>query len=182
MDFVECPDKTCSQIDTYSDNCIIYVDSNSTNCQIPCKLDGCNVEVLSTITCPIWHCVAKDTTTPAATPKPEPSPDESSSTSIILIAVFVIVVFLCFLIGFRFRYKIIDFVLNFWRRQTYPAAFREDDSTQNIFSPLPTIQTDFFDNIELNNLQDNFENLESNDESFPLQELQPQAGHINPLF
>lgn len=156
MDIVECPDKTCSLTYTYSTNCIIYVDNNSTHCDIPCELNGCSLEVLSQIKCPFWYCVAKATTTP----KPAPAPDANSLSSIILIALFVIVVFLSFFMVFLFRHNI----MNFWRRRSYQSPFRDANSNENTpditqDTPSPRPRTDGFQTIQLEPL-----NSESNDD------------------
>lgn len=47
--------------------CIIYLHSNKTDCDIPCKLDGCDQELHHYIDCPKWTCNAISTTTVSTT-------------------------------------------------------------------------------------------------------------------
>ena len=64
---IDCGDKTCSLRHEVKRNCVIYLHSNNTNCNIPCKLDGCKTEVHRYMNCPIWDCISTTTTTSTTT-------------------------------------------------------------------------------------------------------------------
>jgi len=47
--------------------CHIYLQTNSTDCQIPCVLTGCDVQHRPHFKCPIWICKQKSSTTSTTT-------------------------------------------------------------------------------------------------------------------
>jgi hypothetical protein len=51
--------------------CVIYLQTNNTKCQIPCILDECQVEHRRNFKCPIWICEEKSTTSTTSMPDPE---------------------------------------------------------------------------------------------------------------
>ena len=66
--------------------CLIYLETNVTNCIVPCILDGCDVERRRDFNCPIWVCEDKTTTSSTSTTTPDPStttaaPDPSPITT-----------------------------------------------------------------------------------------------------
>ena len=62
-DMVDCGQKECFLENILVRNCRYYLHTNNTDCDIPCKLDGCQTELHHYIICPIWNCHAKHTTT-----------------------------------------------------------------------------------------------------------------------
>ena len=52
-----------------SDSCYLYFHTNSTSCNIPCKLEGCRKELHHSILCPIWKCHDVLTTSTSTTMK-----------------------------------------------------------------------------------------------------------------
>jgi len=63
----DCGDKQCFLEHHFMQNCLIYVPTNNTECQIPCKLKGCSKEVHHFISCPVWMCLPHTTTTTSTT-------------------------------------------------------------------------------------------------------------------
>ena len=68
---IDCPDKTCWLEFRVVPTCVMYVPKDHSNCDIPCNLVNCSVEVRHFFDCPIWTCNGKLTTLP---------PDPTSST------------------------------------------------------------------------------------------------------
>lgn len=64
---IDCHDKECSLRHQILANCIVYLHTNNSNCNIPCKLDGCEKEMHHYINCPIWNCIPYTTTTSTTT-------------------------------------------------------------------------------------------------------------------
>ena len=79
---VDCGSKICFLTHAVIENCFVYMETNQTDCQIPCRLSGCRKELHHFIDCPIWRCfevvttttfsttTTKQTTTSTLTPKP----------------------------------------------------------------------------------------------------------------
>ena len=82
---VDCGSKICFLTHSVAENCYVYMPSNNSDCDIPCKLKGCKTELHHFIDCPIWRCFDVITTTavplittttspmttkPTTTPKP----------------------------------------------------------------------------------------------------------------
>lgn len=106
---VDCGDKVCNLRHELRRDCTIFIHTNNTECQIPCRTTGCNKEVHhGYLNCPIWECSSKRTTTsttttptttptPFSTTRPSPSPNGPNSliiSSVSLNVVFVVVVIL----------------------------------------------------------------------------------------
>ena len=64
---IDCHDKECSLRHQILANCIVYLHTNNSNCNIPCKLDGCEKEMHHYINCPIWNCTPYSTTSTSTT-------------------------------------------------------------------------------------------------------------------
>ena len=63
---IDCSDKTCSLEYRVLPTCVMYQPNEKTNCDIPCNLANCSVEVRHFFDCPVWTCQSKgSTTTPA---------------------------------------------------------------------------------------------------------------------
>ena len=78
---VDCLDKTCSLEYRVLPTCVMYEPNPRTNCDIPCNLANCSVEVRHFFDCPIWTCKAKGTTPAPFTPVTlKPLPSHGSST------------------------------------------------------------------------------------------------------
>jgi hypothetical protein len=84
---VNCGDKECSLFYHFKDVCKIFVPTNDSFCDIPCKTSGCKVETHREITCPIWTCheivttsSPSSTTDPNPNPNPDPNPDPNPAT------------------------------------------------------------------------------------------------------
>ena len=60
---VDCGTTECFLETQLVQNCIYYLHTNNSNCDIPCKLEGCKTELHHFIMCPIWTCEDKSTTT-----------------------------------------------------------------------------------------------------------------------
>lgn len=61
-------------------NCEVYLHTNNTDCNVPCKLRGCQKEMHHYINCPIWEC-SKYTTTPIPTTTTEAPTEATTSTT-----------------------------------------------------------------------------------------------------
>ena len=64
---IHCTDKDCFLEHVMMQNCKYYLQTNNTDCDIPCKLNGCQFELHHFILCPIWVCHNLTTTTFATT-------------------------------------------------------------------------------------------------------------------
>lgn len=53
---VDCGDKICHLEHRAVSDCVVYLYSNDTNCNIPCNFDGCRSELHHYINCPFWIC------------------------------------------------------------------------------------------------------------------------------
>ena len=61
---IDCPDKTCWLEYRVVPICHMYISNAHTNCDIPCNLANCTVEIKHFFDCPIWTCNGKLTTLP----------------------------------------------------------------------------------------------------------------------
>ena len=66
-DTYDCGNKTCFLEHIMLPDCYIYLHTNRTSCDIPCQLDGCDRELHHFISCPVWICNPKTTTTTTTT-------------------------------------------------------------------------------------------------------------------
>jgi heme exporter protein D len=78
---VDCGNKQCFLDYVFLTNCIIYIHSNETNCDIPCKLDGCKKELHHFISCPLWTCNEISTTTISTTTTSRTTSSSTMSTT-----------------------------------------------------------------------------------------------------
>ena len=112
MASTDCGDKTCSLRHQLIKDCYLYVHSNSSDCNIPCHLEGCRKELHHFINCPIWEChfnnsttTASTTTSTAATTEmppipPNPTPLPTSTVSIVLyISLLMNIIFVMSIVG-----------------------------------------------------------------------------------
>ena len=83
---VDCGSKICFLSYQVVENCYLYIHTNSTECEIPCKLKGCRIELHHFVTCPIWHChdvvvttTTSTTTTSASTSTTATTTDKTST-------------------------------------------------------------------------------------------------------
>ena len=66
-DGIDCGDRQCFLEYKVLPDCFIYLETNNTNCIIPCKLEGCEREFHHFIVCPLWHCEVLTTSTKSTT-------------------------------------------------------------------------------------------------------------------
>ena len=59
---IDCPDETCWLEFKVLATCVMYVPKPHSNCDIPCNLANCTVEVRHFFDCPVWTCKSKLTT------------------------------------------------------------------------------------------------------------------------
>lgn len=78
---IDCIDKECSLSHIILANCIVYLHTNNSNCNIPCKLDGCEIEIHHYINCPIWSCALYTTTTSTTSTTTTTTTDTTSMTT-----------------------------------------------------------------------------------------------------
>ena len=99
---VFCPDKVCSLEYRVLSTCVMYEPNPHTDCDIPCNLVNCKVEVRHFVDCPVWSCDPISTTTLAPAPTISPMPHHGSSKDgILYTSVAFNVLFGC-LFGFAF--------------------------------------------------------------------------------
>lgn len=80
---IDCPDKTCWLEYRVVPICHMYISNSHTNCDIPCNMANCTIEIRHFFDCPIWTCNGKLTTLPpmptsTVSPLP-PAPANSGS-------------------------------------------------------------------------------------------------------
>lgn len=63
---IDCPDKTCTLHFQYKDSCLVYLETNVSNCNIPCEYTGCNFK-FSSGHCRVWTCVDRLSTSTTST-------------------------------------------------------------------------------------------------------------------
>ena len=80
-DGIDCGDRQCYIEYKVLPDCFIYLETNNTNCIIPCKLDGCEREFHHFIVCPIWNCEAATTTTTMSTTSTTTSTTSMTTTT-----------------------------------------------------------------------------------------------------
>ena len=64
---VDCGSYECYQEYRMEANCIIYLETNNTQCHIPCFMTGCKTEIHHFQLCPVWTCDEKSTTSTSTT-------------------------------------------------------------------------------------------------------------------
>lgn len=110
-DGIDCGDKQCYVEYRVLSNCYLILETNNTDCQIPCTMNGCDTELHHFIPCPIWSCnpfttTTSSTTTTSTTERPQPRPVEPTMnpliyTSIVLNIFFFGIVFAFLIVKFR---------------------------------------------------------------------------------
>ena len=82
---VDCGTRLCVLTFQIVLNCIIYTKpDHPSQCNIPCNLNDCKTEIFHDVSCPVWSCVDKPTSTtmiPPTPPTPTPTPSGSSGCS-----------------------------------------------------------------------------------------------------
>lgn len=78
---IECGDEECSLDYIFLSNCYVYLHSNSSDCDIPCKLNGCQKELHHFILCPQWTCTKLPTSTTTTTTTTTTRTTTSSETT-----------------------------------------------------------------------------------------------------
>ena len=68
-DGIDCGDKQCYLEYRVLPDCYLILETNNTNCRIPCIMDGCDTELHHFIPCPVWNCepITTSTTTRSTT-------------------------------------------------------------------------------------------------------------------
>lgn len=107
-DGIDCGDKQCYVEYRVLPDCYIILETNRTNCIIPCIMDGCDTELHHFIPCPIWNCEPFTTTTSSTTTSststtetPRPTPIKPSQMSpLIYTSVVLNIVFGAILIAY----------------------------------------------------------------------------------
>jgi hypothetical protein len=74
----DCGDKECFVRHSILKNCVLYLQTNVTDCVIPCNLVGCKTETHHFMNCPIWECKFYPN---ATTTTPPTTTSESTSTT-----------------------------------------------------------------------------------------------------
>ena len=146
-DGIDCGDKQCFLEYRVVPDCYVVLETNNTNCQIPCLMDGCDKELHHFIPCALWNCEAitttpstttttsSTTTLTSTTAQPNPNPIEPSRmspliyTSIVLNIIFVGIL-LAYLIV-RFRIWITVRLANFRNRTTDPTPIVAPDPNRH---------------------------------------------------
>lgn len=87
MGSVNCDDKLCIWSYQVMESCVIYKATNNSNCQIPCKLEGCDFDITNGDDCQLWKCTFYPTTTaaPADLTLPQIAPKKKVLLNIVLI-------------------------------------------------------------------------------------------------
>lgn len=78
---VDCGDKRCTLSFMYKDSCLVYLQTNVTNCNIPCDFSGCEYK-FSSGHCRVWRCVdIPNGTTTTVEPITTTTTDSTTSTT-----------------------------------------------------------------------------------------------------
>jgi len=78
---VDCGSKQCTLEFHFKEKCAIFIPTNSTDCEIPCKTNGCKVETHHFISCPLWFCTPHSTTSTSSTSTSTTSATSTTSSS-----------------------------------------------------------------------------------------------------
>jgi len=151
-DGIDCGDKQCYLEYRVMPDCYLILETNQTDCRIPCIMDGCDRELHHFIPCPLWNCElittsttsttsttpttrSTSTSTSTTTSRPTPRPNEPSQMSALIYTSIVLNIFF-FAILFAYvvvkcRVKITTRVANFRARRNTP---RVDPNPNEHFS------------------------------------------------
>lgn len=135
MSFVDCIDKVCYLTYKTVESCVLYLATNNSECQIPCKLDGCQTKILNGVRCALWTCEINPTPTPIipTTTTPPPFPTQNIVGKIVLgiIGFLALSVFLVFLLRkYHVGIRLLGTRLRSLIRRN-PAAFNNDPVEPN---------------------------------------------------
>jgi len=72
-DSFDCGDKICHLHYELKENCLVYIETNVSNCKIPCDVTGCKYHFIQG-NCPFWKCYEKPVPINPPNPEPEPLP------------------------------------------------------------------------------------------------------------
>jgi hypothetical protein len=118
---VDCGNYECYEEYRMETNCIIYLETNQTQCNIPCLMTGCKTEVHHFTMCPLWICNEKPTTSttstttitaPMTTSKWIPPTPKNCEMSFWIYSSIVLNIFFFAIIGAVVVYKIKKFFYN----------------------------------------------------------------------
>jgi hypothetical protein len=148
MGSIDCVDKVCFLTYQLLETCVVYLHPNSSRCEIPCKLDGCQINILNGVECPLWHCNFYTTPSPidpitTEPPQPQPTRNIFETVMLAIIGSFVLgVMFIVFLKKYQLG-------LRFFRATIQRLQRREPPSS-------PTAFVDSFDLTDLSTNQPTF--------------------------
>ena len=83
-DGIDCGDKQCFLEYRTLPDCYLVLETNNTNCRIPCIMDGCDKELHHFIPCPLWSCdpiTSTSSTTTSTTTKTTSTTTTPTTTS-----------------------------------------------------------------------------------------------------
>lgn len=80
-DEVDCGDKKCYLEFQILQDCNLILETNATNCKIPCLMVDCDTELHHFISCPVWNCEPTISTTTASTSTMTTTTDSGTSTT-----------------------------------------------------------------------------------------------------
>lgn len=114
----------------------MYLPTNSSTCQIPCKLNGCQTKILNGALCPVWHCNFYPTPSPIdpiTTEPPQPQPTGNIFETVMLAIIGLFVLSVMFIVFFK-KYQL---GLRFFRATIQRLQRREPTA----FVDLPDLST-----------------------------------------
>lgn len=100
---IDCPTKSCFLEYHVLPTCTLHIANSNPDCDIPCNLDACSIEIKHFFDCPVWTCKDKiSTLAPETTTLPPPFPPRPSGPNygLLYASVAFNVAFLA-IIGFR---------------------------------------------------------------------------------
>lgn len=94
----DCGDRLCTLTFQILTNCIVYIKPPNSTCEIPCNLNGCHTDVYHDVSCPVWSCADKPTSTSTTSPTttanpPFPDQDPGCTSKSCIIAVTFSILF-----------------------------------------------------------------------------------------
>jgi hypothetical protein len=109
-DGIDCGNKICFLEYQVMPDCVLILETNNTNCKIPCVVNGCETELHHYIQCPVWNCqLVTTTTTSSTTTTPRPNPPNPNKPSNMSALIYTSIVFNIFLFAMVFAYFIVKF-------------------------------------------------------------------------
>ena len=91
---VDCPDKECTLEYRVLPTCVMYQPNPGSDCDIPCNLANCKVEVRHFFDCPVWSCTSFTTTSlpPTLSPLPHHGSSDGALYSSVAVNLFLVLV------------------------------------------------------------------------------------------